>query len=214
MVASQGLEPQQAESESAVLPLHHEAIAFLFRLAGSTGLEPATPGSTVQCANQLRHNPVAPKSDIYCIIFSSDRARGYFDFFSPSSASYPRRLRRRPRGGGLDHPSRPLLRTGAAVRGRCCGTRARGGSRGTPCASLKNSADATPASGRQVSMASATHRTTIALPAEFEAVITFLSFIICISNPSCGCSTDIIQYPSRCGTYTKVSRLTIARIGA
>ena len=63
MVASQGLEPQQAESESAVLPLHHEAIAFLFRLAGSTGLEPATPGSTVQCANQLRHNPVAPKSD-------------------------------------------------------------------------------------------------------------------------------------------------------
>ena len=32
-------------------------------LAGSTGLEPATPGSTVQCANQLRHNPVAPKSD-------------------------------------------------------------------------------------------------------------------------------------------------------
>ena len=35
-----------------------------FRLAGSTGLEPATPGSTVQCANQLRHNPVAPKSDV------------------------------------------------------------------------------------------------------------------------------------------------------
>ena len=33
----------------------------LLRLAGSTGLEPATPGSTVQCANQLRHNPVAPK---------------------------------------------------------------------------------------------------------------------------------------------------------
>ena len=63
LVASQGLEPQQAESESAVLPLHHEAIAFLFRLAGSTGLEPATPGSTVQCANQLRHNPVAPKSE-------------------------------------------------------------------------------------------------------------------------------------------------------
>ena len=27
MVASQGFEPQQAESESAVLPLHHEAIA-------------------------------------------------------------------------------------------------------------------------------------------------------------------------------------------
>ena len=30
-------------------------------LAGSTGLEPATPGSTVQCANQLRHNPVFQK---------------------------------------------------------------------------------------------------------------------------------------------------------
>ena len=30
----------------------------------TTGLEPATPGSTVQCANQLRHNPVAPKSDV------------------------------------------------------------------------------------------------------------------------------------------------------
>ena len=65
MVASQGLEPQQAESESAVLPLHHEAIALLFRLAGSTGLEPATPGSTVQCANQLRHNPVAPKLSFF-----------------------------------------------------------------------------------------------------------------------------------------------------
>ena len=62
MVASQGLEPQQAESESAVLPLHHEAISLaLSVLAGSTGLEPATPGSTVQCANQLRHNPVFQK---------------------------------------------------------------------------------------------------------------------------------------------------------
>ena len=29
----------------------------LHLMAGSTGLEPATPGSTVQCANQLRHNP-------------------------------------------------------------------------------------------------------------------------------------------------------------
>ena len=35
-----------------------------FRMAGSTGLEPATPGSTVQCANQLRHNPVVPKVTI------------------------------------------------------------------------------------------------------------------------------------------------------
>ena len=62
MVASQGLEPQQAESESAVLPLHHEAISLaLSVLAGSTGLGPATPGSTVQCANQLRHNPVFQK---------------------------------------------------------------------------------------------------------------------------------------------------------
>ena len=63
MVASQGLEPQQAESESAVLPLHHEAISRLSVLAGSTGLEPATPGSTVQCANQLRHDPRVPESD-------------------------------------------------------------------------------------------------------------------------------------------------------
>ena len=62
MVASQGLEPQQAESESAVLPLHHEAISRLSVLAGSTGLEPATPGSTVQCANQLRHDPRVPES--------------------------------------------------------------------------------------------------------------------------------------------------------
>ncbi len=63
MVASQGLEPQQAESESAVLPLHHEANSLSPSvLAGSTGLEPATPGSTVQCANQLRHNPVFRES--------------------------------------------------------------------------------------------------------------------------------------------------------
>ena len=76
MVASQGLEPQQAESESAVLPLHHEAISLDFPyLAGSTGLEPATPGSTVQCANQLRHNPVVPKSD-NSISYSVPTAQG------------------------------------------------------------------------------------------------------------------------------------------
>jgi hypothetical protein len=69
MVASQGLEPQQAESESAVLPLHHEAVRMLFEMAGSTGLEPATPGSTVQCANQLRHNPVSRKRDILYHIY-------------------------------------------------------------------------------------------------------------------------------------------------
>ncbi len=69
MVASQGLEPQQAESESAVLPLHHEAVRLLFEMAGSTGLEPATPGSTVQCANQLRHNPVSRKRGILYHIY-------------------------------------------------------------------------------------------------------------------------------------------------
>lgn len=36
----------------------------LSKMAGSTGLEPATPGSTVQCANQLRHNPVSRKRGI------------------------------------------------------------------------------------------------------------------------------------------------------
>ena len=81
MVASQGLEPQQAESESAVLPLHHEAIACFSRLAGSTGLEPATPGSTVQCANQLRHNPVAPKSN-NSISHATDKCKQIFYFFN------------------------------------------------------------------------------------------------------------------------------------
>ena len=46
-------------------------------LAGSTGLEPATPGSTVQCANQLRHNPVFQKVMIVYHTYGS-RARGYF----------------------------------------------------------------------------------------------------------------------------------------
>lgn len=77
MVDPQGFEPQQAESESAVLPLHHGSIpSSPFRLAGSTGLEPATPGSTVQCANQLRHNPVAPKSDAQYIKNSRSSSRG------------------------------------------------------------------------------------------------------------------------------------------
>ena len=34
---------------------------LFYEMAGSTGLEPATPGSTVQCANQLRHNPAFRK---------------------------------------------------------------------------------------------------------------------------------------------------------
>ena len=62
-IGAPGLEPRLADSESAVLPLHHEAISRLSVLAGSTGLEPATPGSTVQCANQLRHDPRVPESD-------------------------------------------------------------------------------------------------------------------------------------------------------
>ena len=44
-------------------------------LAGSTGLEPATPGSTVQCANQLRHNPVFQKV-IGSISYSGPTAQG------------------------------------------------------------------------------------------------------------------------------------------
>ena len=39
-------------------PSYGMALVCDFHLmAGSTGLEPATPGSTVQCANQLRHDP-------------------------------------------------------------------------------------------------------------------------------------------------------------
>ena len=53
----------------------------LFVMAGSTGLEPATPGSTVQCANQLRHNPVFRKVRIL-YHFLSSRARGFFKFFA------------------------------------------------------------------------------------------------------------------------------------
>ena len=37
------------------------------QMAGSTGLEPATPGSTVQCANQLRHNP--PEGEKRSVIY-------------------------------------------------------------------------------------------------------------------------------------------------
>ena len=44
-------------------------------MAGSTGLEPATPGSTVQCANQLRHNPPVgeKRSVVYHIAFLDAR---------------------------------------------------------------------------------------------------------------------------------------------
>ena len=47
-------------------------------LAGSTGLEPATPGSTVQCANQLRHNPVFQKVSVLYHILVSVR-KGVFE---------------------------------------------------------------------------------------------------------------------------------------
>lgn len=47
-----------------------------FRLAGSTGLEPATPGSTVQCANQLRHNPTFQK--VMSSISQSPSRKGVF----------------------------------------------------------------------------------------------------------------------------------------
>ena len=43
MVASQGLEPQQAESESAVLPLHHEAIPRTFKDGGVDGARTRNP---------------------------------------------------------------------------------------------------------------------------------------------------------------------------
>ena len=43
MVASQGLEPQLAESESAVLPLHHEAIPRAFRTGGVDGARTRNP---------------------------------------------------------------------------------------------------------------------------------------------------------------------------
>ena len=49
-------------------------------LAGSTGLEPATPGSTVQCANQLRHNPVFRKSE-GIIPFLRSMCKGYIYIF-------------------------------------------------------------------------------------------------------------------------------------
>ena len=45
---------------ATITPRGNESLK-LYVLAGSTGLEPATPGSTVQCANQLRHNPVFRK---------------------------------------------------------------------------------------------------------------------------------------------------------
>ena len=43
LVASQGLEPQQAESESAVLPLHHEASSSLFKIGGVDGARTRNP---------------------------------------------------------------------------------------------------------------------------------------------------------------------------
>ena len=61
-------------------------------LAGSTGLEPATPGSTVQCANQLRHNPVFQKV-MHSIAYSGAVAQGgilknfHFSFFVSLSGS-------------------------------------------------------------------------------------------------------------------------------
>ena len=66
MIARSSGERNQYNNKNQNLGCYHYTTRHpnrLFRLAGSTGLEPATPGSTVQCANQLRHNPVAPKSD-------------------------------------------------------------------------------------------------------------------------------------------------------
>ena len=54
--------------------------SYFSKMAGSTGLEPATPGSTVQCANQLRHNPAFRKVAIL-YHFSDAGRKGVFSTF-------------------------------------------------------------------------------------------------------------------------------------
>ena len=55
MAARLGLEPRQAESESAVLPLHHRALRFLSNgmieeMEPATGIEPVTACLQNRCS--------------------------------------------------------------------------------------------------------------------------------------------------------------------
>ena len=81
MVASQGLEPQQAESESAVLPLHHEATARTFsNWRGRRGSNPQPPDRQSSALTNCATTP-RPESGAYYTINSGSGARGYFEKF-------------------------------------------------------------------------------------------------------------------------------------
>ncbi len=65
LAARLGLEPRQAESESAVLPLHHQAVGTLGKLEPATGIEPATPCLQNTCSTvELRRRTPALRASI------------------------------------------------------------------------------------------------------------------------------------------------------
>ena len=61
MVASQGLEPQQAESESAVLPLHHEASSTFQDWRGRRGSNPQPPDRQSSALTNCATTPLLRK---------------------------------------------------------------------------------------------------------------------------------------------------------
>ena len=66
MVASQGLEPQQAESESAVLPLHHEANSFVTfsYWRGRRGSNPQPPDRQSSALTNCATTPCSVKVSV------------------------------------------------------------------------------------------------------------------------------------------------------
>ena len=79
MVASQGLEPQQAESESAVLPLHHEASSTFLDWRGRRGSNPQPPDRQSSALTNCATTPYL-ESGTYYTIFTPSNASGNFIF--------------------------------------------------------------------------------------------------------------------------------------
>jgi hypothetical protein len=50
LAARLGVEPRQNESESFVLPLHHQAVGFLAKMEPAVGVEPTTLGLQNRCS--------------------------------------------------------------------------------------------------------------------------------------------------------------------
>jgi hypothetical protein len=63
LAARLGLEPRQNESESFVLPLHHQAVRLFGKVEPAVGVEPTTLGLQNRCSATELSRPRGPEED-------------------------------------------------------------------------------------------------------------------------------------------------------